>query len=279
MRIAEVFGHGVENSSDSANADRVNRRCPFRSGPCTKASRTDPIGICSLSDGATATATCPVRFIQNDSIFRDAARIAFGDGASFGVFPEVHILTIEARDGRRPRKIGKVDYLLGRIEEGVITDFAALEVQGVYFSGDEIRPALKHYLEHGSLDEAISDRRPDFRSSAQKRLMPQLFLKVPVFRRWGKKFFVAIDAHFFAELPRFSETNSQKNSELTWLIYSLAKQGPDYTLTGPTVAFSEWESVYHALREGVPPEEQEIIRELQAKLSITGPLAPKVLTT
>lgn len=279
MRIAEVFGHGVENTSDVAQSDRASRRCPFRSGPCTKASRDDPIGICSLSDGVTATATCPVRFVQNDNIFRDAARIAFGENASFGVFPEVHILTIEAREGRRERKIGKVDYLLGRIEAGAITDFAALEVQGVYFSGTEIRPALAHYLEHGALNEAISDRRPDFRSSAQKRLMPQLFLKVPVFRRWGKKFFVAIDSHFFAELPRFRQINSHKNSELTWLVYSFAKQGPDYLLSGPDAYFSEWESVYDALREGIAPEQEEILAELQAKLSLTGADAPKVLNT
>jgi hypothetical protein len=65
-------------------------------------------------------------------------------------------------------------------DQGDPADFAALEVQSVYISGTSIRPAFEAFLETGTLTEDC-ERHPDFRSSAQKRLMPQLSLKVPVF--------------------------------------------------------------------------------------------------
>lgn len=280
MRIAEVFGHGVDNLREAAERDRANRACPFRGAACTKGSRTDPIGVCSLSDGVSATALCPVRFTEREKIFKDAANAAFGPGATFGVFPEVRILKILAsEEDERDRKIGKVDYLLGKIVEEKVVDFAAVEVQGVYFSGSEIRTAMNHFIANRALDLAISDRRPDFRSSAQKRLMPQLFLKVPVFRRWGKKFFVVVDSHFYDNLPVFKKANSASNSELTWLVYSFERQGEDYQIQGPDLHYSLWDDVQNALREGVAPEKEEIEAELQTKLRRTGARAARILTT
>lgn len=267
MLIAEVFGHGVESNSAEAKADRSAKRCPFRDSPCTKSSKTDPIGICSLESDGRAAAICPVRFVEHGRIFKDAAKIAFGEGATFGVFPEVRVLKIVGggKNGA-DKKIGKVDYLLGRLEDGDVVDFCAVEVQAVYFSGTTIRPALQQFLETEILDAAISDRRPDYRSSAQKRLVPQLQLKVPIFRRWGKRFFVVVDSCFFDALPSFGHT-TPGNSELTWLSYPLNRQ-PDmnYTLEDPTIINSVWDDVSNALREGVPPDPMEITEELQSKV-------------
>lgn len=276
MRISEIFGYGVEDLSEEARKTRAGKHCPFRDSPCTKSSKTDPIGICSLSDGDEAASLCPVRFIENDRIFNDAARIAFGEGASFGIFPEVRILKIEGEDGERDRKIGKVDYVLGRINSGQVVDFAAVEVQAVYFSGGETRSPMNYFLEHGELDLANSDRRPDFRSSAQKRLVPQLQLKVPVFRRWGKRFFVVVDTQFFRALPSFAETTAG-NSEVTWLSYPIKKIGLRYSLEAANVIYSEWDEVQNALREGVPPDPSEIIDELQTKLEWPESKRPRVL--
>lgn len=277
MLISEVFGYGVEDLSAEAQAARRDKHCPFRNSPCTKSSITDPIGVCSLSDGQRAASLCPVKFIEGNRIFLDAARLAFGAGAEFGIFPEIRILKIEGEEGERDRKIGKVDYVLGRIESGIVVDFAAVEVQAVYFSGGEIRTPMAQFIENNALNPAISDRRPDFRSSAQKRLVPQLQLKVPVFRRWGKKFFVVVDTQFFGALPRFA-TTTRANSEVTWLSYPLEKVGPNYVMQEANVIFSEWDEVQNALREGTPPDPSEIIQELQTKLAWPVSRRPRILT-
>jgi hypothetical protein len=266
MRIAEVFGHDVSEHSEEAWSNRSKRHCRFRDSTCTKSSKTDPLGICTLADGPDAAALCPVRFLEGNRIFLDAARIAFGEVSSLGVFPEIRILEIpSARGEGKTTKIGKVDFLIGKIESGMVTDFAAVEIQAAYFSSDSIRQVFNEYLSKRSIEGLNTKRRPDFRSCAQKRLVPQLQLKIPVFRRWGKKFFVVVDSNFFGSLPTFPET-TPSNSEVTWLSYPIRKTGDRFLLSDPRVVFSEWDVVQNSLREGKPPEPDAIVRELQAKL-------------
>ena len=261
LRIAEVFGHAIEDLSEPARRDRVAKHCPFRNSPCTKSSIEDPIGVCTLSDGTSATSLCPVRFVQDSRIFVDAARLAFGTGVRFAPVPEISILRVKSG-----RKIGKIDYLLARIDRNErVADFAALEVQAVYFSGENIKAPMREYLETGTLAED-SWRRPDYRSSAQKRLMPQLSIKVPVFRRWGKKFLVAVDSLFFAALPDFRKVESPANSEITWLSYPFKKTLGGYQIGDPDVLYSLWDDVVTALREGQAPEPDQILAQLQSRL-------------
>ncbi len=145
------------------------------------------------------------------------------------------------------------------------TDFAALEIQSVYISGLSIRPAFNQYLAEGVLTEDAL-RRPDFRSSAQKRLMPQLALKVPIFRRWGKRFFVAVDSTLFDTLPRM-RTQTAGNSEVTWLVYRFGRQSDGgYRMEDPIVRHALWDDVLEALREGRPPERDELLHELSKQV-------------
>lgn len=275
MRISEVFGYSVADFSNEAIQSRKDRHCPFRQAPCTKSSITDPIGVCTLSDGDEAASLCPVRFLERDVALKEAAKLAFGPSANFGVFPEIRILNVPGAEGKRDRKIGKVDFLLGLIEKDQVVDFAAVEFQAVYFSGGEIRTPMKHFIATGQLEDA--DRRPDFRSSAQKRLVPQLQLKVPVFRRWGKKFFVVTDTQFFRALPQFNATNAF-SSEVTWLAFPIKNLGQSYSMQQPEIIYSQWDDVQTALREGEPPDPQDILNELQLKLSLPPSRRPRILS-
>jgi hypothetical protein len=260
--IAEVFGHPTGDLSAAAKEARRKKLCPFRDEKCNKGSLKDPLGICTFGDGVRAGAVCPNRFLEGDRVFADAARVVFGDGARVVVAPEIRILEIP---GSRRRKIGKVDFILGKLDrQGQVDDFAALEVQAVYFSGKSIKPAFHAYLKTGKVPRG-SERRLDYRSSAQKRLVPQLSLKVPVFRRWGKKFFVAVDGMFFESLPIAKTVETIENSEVTWLVYPLESSGGQYTLGRPLVRFTLWEDVLAALREGKEPTPAEIMRELTEK--------------
>ena len=159
-----------------------------------------------------------------------------------------------------------MDFLIARLDDsGKPVDFAALEVQAVYISGQSIRPAFDHFLETGDLSED-SKRRPDFRSSAQKRLMPQLSLKMPIFRRWGKKFFVAVDAAFFDALPTL-KTVSADSAEITWLVYSFARDSKGgFSMGTPVIHHTHWDDVLTSLREGVAPERSELLDEISARL-------------
>jgi hypothetical protein len=95
--------------------------------------------------------------------------------------------------------------------------------------------------------------------------MPQLHLKVPVFRRWGKRFFVAVDNLFYANLPKFKTVASIENSEITWLVYSFAGTPNGFQIQPPKMIFTLWEDVLTALREGQEPTPAEIMAEISAK--------------
>jgi hypothetical protein len=278
VNISEIFGYGIDDHTDRAWSDRLAKRCHFKDGICNKSSNKDPIGICSVSDGVQAASLCPVRFLEDGRIFRDAARLAFGETSHFSIFPEIRILKVP--NAKKPgvfKKIGKVDFLLGKIEEEIVTDFCAVEVQASYFSGSETRTILKHYIANRNFGALDTFRRPDFRSSAQKRLIPQLQLKVPVFRRWGKKFFVVVDSQFFGSLPKF-QTTTPANSELTWLVYPLALVQHSYKLQEVQAVFTDWADVETSLREGRAPDPKEVIDELQFKFAPKGKVTGKVFS-
>lgn len=262
LQIGEIFGH--DTAIPGHMPTRILGQCPFSGNACAKAGKINPLGICTMTDGHNATAVCPIRFKESDRIFNDAAKIAFGAGISFIAVPEVRVLEV-IKNGKK-KKIGKVDYLIAKLEKDKVVDFAALEVQAVYISGRTIRPLYEKYLKTGILNEE-SRRRPDFRSSAQKRLMPQLALKVPIFRRWGKKFFVATDSTFFNELPPMP-SKTKGNSEITWLSYPITRNSEGgYTMNDPNILFTFWSDVESALREGVAPEESEILATLTNEVS------------
>lgn len=95
--------------------------------------------------------------------------------------------------------------------------------------------------------------------------MPQLSLKVPIFRRWGKKFFVATDSLFFAEVPPIRPVNTITNSEVTWLVYPFAKEGDRFSMGDPELQFTTWADVETSLREGTAPEPDEVLLEVLQK--------------
>ena len=74
MLISEIFGRSTDDNSDSAKLIRNQKLCPFRQTKCTKSGKVNPLAICSLSDGKHAAALCPVRFLEDDLIFKTAGR-------------------------------------------------------------------------------------------------------------------------------------------------------------------------------------------------------------
>lgn len=264
LQISEIFGHDLNDHSPEGKHDRQRMWCPFRDSKCTKGGKQRPLGICSLGNERTATSVCPVRFHEGNRIFIDAGRIAFGEGKKIVVVPEMRLLRVPDTG----KRIGKIDFLIAVLDDnGKPFDFAALEVQAVYISGRSMRPFFNKFLRTGVLPEGAKAR-PDYRSSAQKRLMPQLSLKVPVFRRWGKRFFVVVDKPFFTALPRIRRVESKENSEITWLVYELNRNASDtgYSLGDPDIIFTLWDDVLTALREGEAPQQSNILAEISARL-------------
>ena len=93
--------------------------------------------------------------------------------------------------------------------------------------------ALRH-AGHDRPPYPLRHRRPDWRSSSAKRLMPQLLVKGPTLRRWHSKIAVAVDAPFFDSLGGPSDTpdHDLDSGDVVWLV-------PE--LRGGTLVRGHWE--------------------------------------
>ncbi len=207
--MAEFLGIRVEDVSEGAWRERNTGICPFMAKPCNKKSR-----ICSIKDASEiATAVCPNRFLERGTIHRDAASLIFGRSAEYGVLAQIPFL--KSVTGH---PAGRIDNVVVRLENGVAVDWFALEIQAVYFSGKEMMSESAAYRETNVATSSAS-RRPDYRSSSAKRLLPQLDNKVPTLSRWGKKMVVVVDKPFFSSFAPIQEANDLSNAEVCWLVY------------------------------------------------------------
>ena len=216
--IGEWYGYsyvGLTRAERSAYAVGTDSHpCPFRmgGGSCTKRG-----GVCSFrlyeNVGETAVPAsdsedglrvlCPRRFEQGMSVFQWVGETILGTSKPEMV-SEIGFLRAEDSNAF----VGRIDMILANRDAGPGQfDWCALEIQAVYFSGPSMREEFRKIL----ADEAESPpfpgriRRPDYRSSGPKRLMPQLQIKVPTLRRWGKKMAVVVDRHFFESLGQMEE--------------------------------------------------------------------------
>ncbi len=195
--------------------------CPFQRGapPCGKRG-----GVCSIRAGeGQAVITCPRRFDDGGLLPIWLARIVG--------FPSVY-LAAEVPFMRSPstgRAAGRIDLVVA--EDGDARSWFGLEVQAVYFSGQGMQADFELLMENtdDTPPEPTALRRPDWRSSSAKRLMPQLQVKAPTLWRWGTKLAVAVDLPFFEAIGGPSRTPSQdlNDGDIVWLVPRIAA---DYRL-------------------------------------------------
>ena len=118
------------------------------------------------------------------------------------------------------RAAGRIDLVIASDENASM--WFGLEVQAVYFSGKGMEPDFRLLLESDAIDppRPTERRRPDWRSSSAKRLMPQLQVKGPTLRRWGTKLAVAVDRPFFDAIggPSQEPSTDMNDGDVIWLV-------------------------------------------------------------
>ena len=121
---------------------------------------------------------------------------------------------------------GKIDLVVAKTANGGI-QWYGLEIQAVYFSGKGMQSEFDRLQNDRHLKPPFPDaiRRPDWRSSSAKRLMPQLQVKVPTLRRWGSKMAVAVDRPFFDAIggPSSEPKHDLNDGDIIWLVPQLTR--------------------------------------------------------
>lgn len=212
LGIAEWYGEPITRMTPERRRELAQAAlgkapaptCPFQTGdvPCRK-----PGGVCSQRSYRPYTrdyfadrigrpvgqiiTMCPKRFEQDGVLHQWLAKIV--GFKSVYIAPEVPFM----RNPETSREAGRIDLVLSG--DDAASDWYGLEIQAVYFSGKSMTPDFQLLAEdNGQLPPGPTTlRRPDWRSSSAKRLMPQLMVKIPTLRQWGKKMAVAVDTAFF----------------------------------------------------------------------------------
>lgn len=234
--IAEWYGEPLGNmpaarrqalANVALGHDPAVPRCPFQRGNVTCSKKG---GVCSiqtyrtyigghLSDRIGERAgdpviTCPKRFNEGDLVPMWLAKIVG--------FQQV-FLAREVPFMRSPttgREAGRIDLVLAGSSGA--SKWFGLEIQAVYFSGRGMPNDFEVLLrDTGRLPPGPTVvRRPDWRSSSAKRLMPQMQVKVPTLRRWGTKLAVAVDVPFFEAIggPSRRPNKDLDDGDIIWLV-------------------------------------------------------------
>lgn len=264
--LAEVFGFPPSNLSEVAAQGRNNRLCPYNNGvpACTKVSKENPLGVCSVNSNDRAVITCPVRFRENWIIAHDAAQFFFPTDASWISMTEVRL-----RDSQG-LPAGNIDMVLVAYDEHhQLLDFGAVEIQAVYISSN-VRQPFEYFMEDPAsryLMEWPGQVRPDFLSSSRKRLAPQLVYKGNIINGWGKKLAVVLDRNFFQTLPALTEVNIDE-ADMAWLIYDLQLDVSEtlYHLTRYQTIYTRFSAALARISQSTAGGVEQFIEQLQSRL-------------
>lgn len=268
--LVEVFGYPIDNQTAQARKVREQCYCPYNNivQKCTKNSVAQPLGVCAVFEGDRPAITCPVRFREGWQIVSDAAEFFFPKGTEFRSLSEVRL-----KDGMG-KSAGNIDHIVVALDEdGKVVDFGALEVQGVYISGNVQKP-FSYFMQSPSTRSDFDWRgkpnypRPDFLSSSRKRLAPQLLYKGGILKAWGKKLAVAVDETFWDTLPTFDLTSRSK-ADIAWLVYALELDvgAKRYKLVRRKICYTRFEDALLKLTQAKPGRLSQFVALLDAKVS------------
>lgn len=287
--IGEWYGKQLTSlSKDELNyygeigGKRNHEMCPFRQSSFPGEACNKKGGVCSLSlyqnGGAVAVPVetpyalvtlCPRRFWDENIVFKHIGSTLLGCSTPI-IINEVGFLRNPHHAANTEGSlVGKIDMVL--VNSSDSTQWCAVEIQAVYFSGAGMSQEFTHYAQTNAAGPIFptAPRRPDFRSSGPKRLMPQLEIKVPTIRRWGKKMAVVVDRAFFMELAPMKRVGDVSNADIAWFIV-------DYDLeTGrlraDDVFYTTLESSVEGLTAGIPVPLPVFEEELQQTLNAADP--------
>jgi hypothetical protein len=265
--LGEVFGFPIENEDPKAQRYRKQKLCPFNNKVpnCTKDKANNPLGVCSVWHNGTSIITCPTRFREDWLIVEQAAEFAFGNKATWTSLSEIKLVD------KNGQSAGNIDFVLVQYNElGQLIDFASLEVQGVYISGN-LRNPFEEYIKKTSKDfewpTGYNYPKPDYLSSSRKRLVPQMLYKGGIFKSWKKRQAVAIQKSFFETLPSLPTTTKSK-ADIAWFLYDLVydKRQKKNNLVLNEIVYTEFESALLRITTPEPGGITDFINILQNRL-------------
>jgi hypothetical protein len=300
--IAEWYGRSFvsltpderkEYAGNELRKQPTKRACPFLSiegqvtcwkkgGVCSLRSyQQSPDGTVSLDErGSSIRTTCPSRFEQEGLIYSWIAEVLLDDQTAVPIgqvkfLERVPLINTNEEIPEAKEDVGRIDNVLV-VPNSKPLQWCPVEIQSVYFSGMRMSLdfELIKKLRSSGLPFPAATRRPDYRSSGPKRLMPQLQVKVPTLRRWGKKMAIVVDEDFFGAMGQMKPSNDLSNADVAWFVVRYADVGNAIELRRGHVFLTVLEEAVSGLIAGVPVSQHKFEDKIRAKLAERTPGQP-----
>ena len=267
-----------------------NKSCPFKSSDISTSLCTKEGGVCSLQlyeqntkgnvrpaegERGAIRVLCPYRFHEKNLAFKWIGEFAIESTIVEKVGEVGFLESDKSLDSGGGEDVGRLDMILVDADSINAQElrWVAAEIQAVYFSGREMATEFtaiaKHVREGGDgLIWPTEVRRPDYRSSGPKRLMPQLQIKVPTLRRWGKKMAVLVDEAFFQSLGRMQAVDDISNADIAWfrVTFVLNPTTKRYQIKRGDAVLTTLEESVKGLTAGTPVSKGEFEARIKQKL-------------
>jgi len=280
--------------------DPTRPECPFRSAPELKVPCSKKGGVCSIrlyrKDTATGItdvvpegtlrAICPHRLKDGNHIYTAIAKTLIGTEEPI-ILGEVPFLQTPKKpkmaagkqaagavaandqDDEKLKDVGSIDNVL--VDPKNTSNWCAVELQAVYFQGENMPQEFDAIAVHEGpgLPFPVKSRRPDYRSSGPKRLMPQLQIKVPTLRPWGKKMAVVVDEDFFDAMGQMEEIKSGDltSSEIVWFIVRYVKKDGKYQAEHKATKLTNLDEAVKGLIGGYPVSQATFHKKIEEKIA------------
>lgn len=267
-------------------------KCSKQGGVCSIRKFIEPVFPEDDIKFGPIIATCPNRFLQNGTIIEHIGSLILGTNRPwfakelpFLKRPRADLENISVPDSDSeidndtedgavvdlsPADVGRIDLVF--VHPTDPEKWCAVEMQAVYFAGASMASDITAIINHtgNGVPMPAKARRPDFRSSGPKRLMPQLMIKVPTIRRWGKKMLVVVDQPFFEAMDKMETVEHLSNSDVIWVVVRFEEINPpdQVNLVVSKMQQTTLESAVKGLTAGEPttlPDFEESLSKKKAR--------------
>lgn len=265
--------------------ERLPMACPFQSVAEREVACSKAGGVCSLrlyaSSGAdrveaaegeegSLRTVCPNRFEEGGLVYRWVGKTLLDCNSPITVREIGFLGAVPGDDGGDPdaqREVSRIDKVLV-VPGSEPLRWCALEAQAVYFQGSAMGADFRAIARHkgANLPFPHARRQPDYRSSGPKRLMPQLQIKVPSLRRWGKKMAVVVDRGFFSALAPMRAVSDVSNCDIAWFVVDYDLRGRKATMLLSAVHLTTLENAVEGITAGLPVSLHTFEQRLRGKL-------------
>ena len=238
-----------------------------RGGVCSLRLYGESAGVAVQIEQEGLRTLCPLRFEEDSEVLRWVGEVILGT-QSPRIVTQVGFL----RDETGGSDVGRIDMVLVNDPPGPSFDWCALEMQAVYFSGASMEKEFSVIARHEGRSPPfpVGQRRPDYRSSGPKRLMPQLQIKVPTLRRWGKKMAVVVDRDFYGAMGKMRTVTDLSNGDIAWFTvgYEQTSDRGSYRIVRDHLYVTTLERATEGLTGGRPVALDDFEANIRAKMRL-----------